>query len=187
MANNNSANVSFGKPKATGAIFVAPVGSTLPTDATTALDEAFTNLGYASEDGLVNSVETSVENIKAWGGDTVLVSQTEFTETFTVNLIETNAETLKAYYGQNNVTVDSQTGAIKVVQNSQMTPEVSVVFELALTGGRVKRIVIPRAQMADRSGEITYVDGEAIAYPAVFAALPDQNGNTHEEYIALTA
>ena len=187
MANNNSANVSFGKPKATGAIYVAPVGTTLPTDATTALDQAFNNLGYATDAGLVNSVETNVENIKAWGGDTVLVSQTEFTETFTVNLIETNADTLKAYYGAANVTVDDQTGAITVKQNSQMLPEVSVVFELVLTGGRVKRIVVPRAQMADRSGEINYVDGEAIAYPAKFTALPDTDGDTHKEYIAVTA
>ena len=44
MTNNNTANVAAGKPKVNGAIFVAPVGSTLPTDASTVLDEAFKNL-----------------------------------------------------------------------------------------------------------------------------------------------
>ena len=46
MTNNNTANVAAGKPKVNGAIFVAPVGSTLPTDASTELKEAYKNLGF---------------------------------------------------------------------------------------------------------------------------------------------
>lgn len=182
---NNAQNVSFGKPKATGAVFVAPAGTTLPTDATTALNAAFKGLGYVSEDGLVNSVETDTENVNAWGGDLVLVGQTSFSETFTVNLLETNADALKVYYGDDNVTVTGSN--ITITQNSEQLPTVVVVFELVLTGGRVKRIVVPNAQIVDRSGEITYVDGEPIAYPAVFTAYPDSNGNTHTEYIAVVA
>ena len=184
---NNSSNVSFGKPKATGAVYIAPAGTAVPTDATTPLAAAFKGLGYVSEDGLVNSVETDTESVKAWGGDTVLTGQTSFAETFTVNLIETNEETLKVYHGEDNVTVDAGTGAITVTQNSQTLPEQVVVFELVLTGSRVKRIVVPKAQISDRSGEVTYVDGEPITYPAVFTALPDENGNTHTEHIAVVA
>ena len=183
---NDASNVSFGKPKATGAVFVAPAGTTVPTNATTALDAAFTGLGYVSEDGLVNSVETDTETVTAWGGDQVLSGQTSFAETFTVNLIETNPDALAVYYGEDNVTVDGS-GNITVKQNSAVLPAVVVVFELVLTGGRIKRIVVPNAQITDRSGEITYVDGEPIAYPAVFNAYPDQDGNTHTEYIAVVA
>lgn len=182
---NDASKVSFGKPKVGGAVFVAPAGTTLPTSATTALNVAFKGLGYVSEDGLVNSVEVDTENINAWGGDLVLVGQTTFMETFMVNLIETNAEALKVYYGEDNVTVVGD--AITINQNSAMLPNVCVVFELVLTGGRIKRIVVPNAQIVDRSGEITYVDGEAIAYPALFQAYPDTNGNSHVEYIALIA
>ncbi len=103
-----------------------------------------------------------------------------------VNLIETSSEALKVYYGEDNVTVDG-TGSITIVQNNEQLPAVSVVFELVLTGGRIKRIVVPNAQIADRSGEITYVDGEAISYPALFTAYPDADGNTHTEYIAVAA
>lgn len=182
---NDTSKVSFGKPKATGAVFVAPAGTTVPTNATSALDAAFKGLGYISEDGLVNAVETETESVKAWGGDQVLVGQTAFSEMFTVNLIESNAESLKVYYGEDNVTVVGD--AITITQNGQELPEVVVVFELVLTGGRIKRIVVPKARIADRSGEITYVDGEAISYPAVFVAFPDTDGNTHTEYIAVTA
>ena len=34
-------NVSAGKPKVSGAVFRAPLGTTLPTDATTSLGNAF--------------------------------------------------------------------------------------------------------------------------------------------------
>ena len=67
---SNSANVNAGKPAATGAIFVAPLGTTLPTDATTAKNGAFVELGYVSEDGVTNSNSTNSADIKAWGGDT---------------------------------------------------------------------------------------------------------------------
>lgn len=180
---NDADNVSFGKPKATGAVFVAPIGTTLPTNAHMSLNAAFKGLGYVSEDGLVNSVEADTEEVNAWGGDLVLVGQTTFKETFTVNLIETNSEALKVYYGADNVVVEGN-GSITVTQSNEMLPNVSVVFDLVLTGGRIKRIVLPNAQIADRSGEITYVDGEAIAYPAMFVAYPDENGDTHKEYIA---
>lgn len=183
---NDASNVSFGKPKATGAVFVAPIGTALPTNATSALNAAFNGLGYVSEDGLVNSVESDTETVTAWGGDQVLSGQTSFAETFTVNLLESNADTLRLYYGEDNVAVDEATGAITVKQNSKVLPNVSVVFELVLTGGRIKRIVVPNAQITDRSGEITYVDGEPITYPAVFNAYPDANGDTHTEYFAAT-
>lgn len=180
---NDAQNVSFGKPKSTGAVFVAPAGTTLPTDATSSLDAAFKALGYISDDGLVNSVKTDVETVNAWGGDKVLVGQTTFGETFTVNLLETNADALAVYYGDDNVDVSGDD--ITVHQNSEELPEVVVVFELVLTGGRIKRIVVPHAKIADRSGDITYTDGDAIAYPAVFEALPDSSGDSHVEYIAV--
>lgn len=184
---NTAANVSFGKPKVTGGVYVAPKGTTLPTDATTALDQAFKSLGYISEDGLVNSVETDTETIKAWGGDTVLSGLTSFMETFTVNLIETNIDTLKTIYGPSNVTAAGGNGAITVKANSKPLDEQVVVFEVAMTGGRIKRIVVEHAQITDRSGEIKYVDNEAIMYPAKFVAYPDKDGNTHVEFIAVAA
>lgn len=184
MANNNASNVSFGKPKATGGVWIAPAGTTLPTDGTTALATAFVNMGYISEDGYVQSIETDTEEIQAWGGDTVLTEQSSYSETHTVNFIETNVDTLKVIYGASNVTQAGST--ITVHSTGKALEEHVVVIELVLTGGRIKRVVIPRAKIADRGGDITYDDTTAIAYPAVFSASPNSNGDYHIEYIAAT-
>ena len=70
MTNVN--NVSAGKPKIGGAVFVAPIGTELPEDVTTQLNAAFKGLGYCSDDGITNTNSPETEEQKAWGGDTVL-------------------------------------------------------------------------------------------------------------------
>ena len=182
---NDASNFSFGKPKATGAVYIAPAGTTLPTDGTTALAAAYKSMGYISEDGYVQSIETDTEEVKAWGGDTVLTAQSSYSETHTVNFIETKVDTLKAIYGAANV---SEAGNLITVHSTgKELSECVLVIELALTGGRVRRVVVPRAKLVDRSGDITFSDSDAIAYPAKFAANPNSNGDYHVEYISTVA
>ena len=178
----DSSNVSFGKGKATGAVFLAPKGTTVPTDATTALAGAYVNMGYISEDGYAYEMSTDTEEIKDWNGRTVLTEQSSYTETYTVNFLETKADTLKAIFGAANVTEAG--GVITVKSTGAALEEHVLVIEVALTGGRVNRIVVPHAKIADRSGTITFSATEALKYPAIFSASPDTAGNYHSEYIA---
>lgn len=183
---NNAQNVSVGKPMADGAVFVAPIGTAVPTDATTKLAEAFLNIGYISEDGVTNAIETETEEIKAWGGDIVLEPQTSRKETFAYTMIETNEVSMKQAFGEGNVTVDAETGTISVVHNSKEKSEYVYVIEVLMTGNRVKRQVIPRGKVTE-IGEIVYVDNEAIGYETTISALVDSSGNTAYEYIAKIA
>lgn len=179
---NTATNVTTGKPNIGGAIYTAPIGTTLPTDATTALDNAFVCLGYVSEDGLSNNNELSVEAIKAWGGNIVYRSLTEMNDEFGLALIETeNADVLKTVYGESNVTVDAS-GNISVDVVGEDPVERVWVFELALRGDKAKRIVIPDGAITSRD-EITYNDSDAVAYGITVSAYPDANGSTHKEYI----
>jgi len=180
---NNSSNVSTGKPKVGGAIFVAPAGTAVPTDANTPLAGDFVNLGYVSEDGLTNTVETDTNDTQAWGGDTVLSEQTTYKETFSFGLIETKEAALAQYYGPENVEVDGA-GAIKVRHNGRTLPEQVAVVETVMSDGRVKRTVIEKAKMSDRSGDVTYTDGDPVTYPIVWNAKPNADGDTAIDYIA---
>lgn len=181
MANNKS-NVSTGKPKISGAIFRAPLGTTLPTTANGALDAAFKAMGYVSNDGLTNANSISTNNIKAWGGDTVDVSQTDKTDTLACTLIESlNSDVLAAVFGSENVSGTLETG-ISISVNASAQEEAVWVVDMVLKGNTAKRIVIP-CGVISALADIVYKDDTAIGYGVTISCLPDSSGNTHYEYI----
>lgn len=182
MASSNAALVTAAKPKVTGAIAAAPVGTALPTDATSALNDAFKQLGYSSEDGLTNNIETDTEDTKAWGGDVVLSTRTSRKETFQTTLIQTlDTDVLKEVWGQANV--KDAAGALTVKHNNTEMPPRSWVIDMLVTGNRVRRIVIPSGKITEM-GEVKYADGEVTGYEITITAAPDGHGDTAIEYIS---
>lgn len=178
----NSSNVTAAKPKVGGAIFYAPVGSTLPTDSTTALAAVFKELGYASEDGVTNANTPESDEIKAWGGDTVLTLSASRTDTFSVTLIEAMKEdVLKLVYGDTNVTGTLAEGIVVNV-NANDLEEHAFVIDMILKDNATKRVVIPKAKVTE-IGEVTYVDNDAVGYEITLTCSADASGNTHYEYI----
>lgn len=179
-----SAKVSTGKPRTAGAIYRAPAGTSLPTDAKTALANTFKELGFVSEDGVTNSNDSTSENIKAWGGQVVLVTTSEKTDSFTFSLIESlNLDVLKAVYGDSNVTQATGTnGMISVTVNANAVPDAVYVIDIAMKDNMLKRIVIPAGSLGEL-GDVVYKDDEPVAYEVTINCMPDANGNNHYEYI----
>ena len=183
MSKANAANVSTAKPQVGGAIYSAPAGTTLPTDATTQLPDVFKSLGYISDDGMTNKNTPSSDDIKAWGGATVANVQTEKEDTFQFTLIEaTNIDVLKEIYGSSNVTGDLETG-ITIKANATPLEEHVLVADMILKDGILKRIVLPAGKVSE-VGDISYTDGDPIGYETTVTAIPDSDENTHYEYIS---
>lgn len=180
----NVSNVTAGKPKVAGAIYRAALSSnlTIPTDAEAALAADFKALGYASEDGVVNSNSPESDDIKAWGGDVVLSLQTGKEDTWKVTLIEVlNTDVLSAVYGSSNVSGTLAAG-LTITANSDEAEEACWVFDMVLRGGIAKRVVLPDAKISE-IGDITYKDDDVVGYEITLTAMPDSSGNTHYEYL----
>ena len=176
----NSQNVNTGRPNVGGAIFTAPAGTPIPTDATSPLDAAFVELGYAAEDGITNSIDTDTNAVNAWGGDEVLNEVTSRSETFSFTLIETSTATLTEVYGAENVQV--QADDTVVLHNARTLPERIHVYEIIMGSGKIKRIVVPRVKTTEL-GDVVYNGSDAIGYELTLAALPDAANNTAYEYL----
>lgn len=179
---NTALNVSTGKPRVTGGIYRAPIGTTLPTDADTALDNAYISLGYIATDGVTHSFELDSGEYRAWGGDLVMAYLNSKTHRFAFGMIEVlNPEVHKTIHGTANVTGTLATGISIVADGKDMTEYVYVI-ELMLRDGALSRIVIPDGKITEL-GDVVYQDADAINFPVTVTAQADASGNAYYEYI----
>lgn len=174
---------SAAKPRAAGSIYRAAKGTTLPTSADSALDSSlFTCLGYISEDGITNSNTRESEALKAWGGDTVLTIQTDYTDTFNFKLIEVlNSDVLGTVYGENKVSGTSLATGISVEVSGQEPTAYVWVIDMIMNDDTLNRIVIPDGKISEM-GDTVYSTSELVAFDVTVTAIPDSSGNTHYEY-----
>ena len=150
----NAKNVTAAKPKVGGAIWCAPLGTALPTDAKSELDPEFKSLGYISKRP----------------------------DTFQCTLIEAmSVDVLKTVYGADNVTGTLETG-ITVKASADDLPFYAYVVEMVLKNNVKKRVVIPCGTVTS-VGDITYADGTAVGYQTTITAIADTDGKTHYEYM----
>jgi len=182
---NSAAKVVAGVPLATGGVLLGALTATAPTTAVSALS-GFTAAGYIGEDGVTETNERSTDRIRAWGGDTVKVVQTEHNVTYQFTFLETlNADVLKAVYGEDNVTTTAataSTGTLHEVQiNAATLPHKSYVFELKDGDAKI-RIYVPDGQITE-VGEITYSDSEVIGYQVTVEAFADELGNKAYKFL----
>lgn len=183
MATMNAAEVTVGSAAATGAIFVAPTTTALPTDAVTALS-GFSLLGFTSDAGVTISESGNTQSIYAWEGRTeVYTTRTEYTEQISFTPIQCNADVAKLIWGEDAVTVGTG-GALTAKHHGKTMEPVHVVVETTPREGIVKRFC-QKTRLTER-GELvmdgTQVDGRQLT----FNNIADANGFTCIEYTAYT-
>lgn len=151
----------------TGAVYLADTDDTLPTDATTALDAAFADVGFIHEDGVTETQDTDTNDIVAWqNGAKVRKVQTSHDLMYAFTMLETSPVTLEAYYGNH---LD---GVVEI--DGKELPHKAWVLSV-LDGDHVLRAVIPDGQITER-GEITYANGEAVGREVTITCYPDSEG-----------
>lgn len=185
MGAPNASNVSNSRPNYTGAVFSAPLGTDEPESATESLDSAYRGYGYISDEGLSNEFETDSEQIQAFGGDEVLSIQTGYAETFTQAFLEENIETKRAFFGEDNVFITDE--GFAAIHSSAELPYLTWVWDVRLTGGRLKRTVIFEAKVDERES-VEHQTGEANTHGTTLRARPvtrEINGETHHGVTAI--
>lgn len=193
-AKQSSANVTFSKPgtsaNKSGYIWVAPLGTAIPTDATAELATAFVGLGYLSEDGLTEPASlTAGDDIVAAGGDTVAQADPTFSKTWTGTCIEAlNEDLLRVAYGSTNVNVVNATaekdGAITVKEQAGDLEHHVIVIDEMLKGGRKRRNVMPDATFLI-TGDISHVHTALVNFEFTINAYPTANAPAQTQYITI--
>lgn len=195
-AKQSSENVTFSKPGASnnksGYIWVAPLGTAAPTNATTDLPDTFVGLGYLSEDGLTEPASlTAGDDIVAAGGDTVAQADPTFSKTWTGTCIEAlNVDLLKVAYGADNVTVTpagttgKDGGYITVKEQAGEVEHHVIVIDEMLKGGRKRRNVMSDATFLI-TGDISHVHTALVNFEFTINAYPTANAPAQIQYITL--
>jgi hypothetical protein len=161
----------------TGDVSVAPEGTALPTNTSTALNAAFEAVGYISEDGVSQSISEDITDLKAWqNGDVVRKIQTSHDLTYAFTMIETSDVTLETFYG------NYAAGVVQI--DGEQLDHKSWVLDVE-DGDDDLRIVIPDGQITER-GDIVYQNGDAVGYPVTITCFPDGSGNKAYIYVSGT-
>lgn len=166
-----------------GVLFVAPVGTPLPTNATDKLDDAFKNVADLNEDGITNGTDMDTTDVDNMSGQQAASFITSYAETVQFTMLETTATVLRTRYGNNRVTANGE-DVISYTTGMPKAEHISIVADLLLEGmNKKQRKVFPDAILTD-SDDVQYHAGDAITYSVTFSTFPDKQGNNSYNYFA---
>lgn len=162
----------------TGKVYNSPIGTTAPTNATTAYGAGWVDLGTISEDGLSVEFNEDSTEIKQWGGTTVRKMMTGFALTFGFTCLESNRAVIERFHRF------APTGGRVDIKGGVADPR-AWAFDV-LDGDVHVRYIVRNGELSERGG-ITHKADEAIAYAFTVTAYPDDNGVAAIEYSDLAA
>jgi hypothetical protein len=172
-------------PKVTGGVRHAPLGTTLPVNATTALDPAFVTLGRVADDGLDRAEDRAKTEKYDWGGNLIAILQDHYFITVKFKLLQMmNADVQRAVHGTDNVTVTPPTATsgtlISALMNAQLLDTGSWVFD-AYYAKMNARLVVPYARIITVTG-LKWTHKDLAMFDCTLETLPDDANNHAYEY-----
>lgn len=157
-------------------IAVAPVGTTLPTDESTALAAGFTELGYTSDDGVGFTFEQSIEDIGAQQtADPVRRIVTARSLSTSFSGLEWNKDTFALAFGGGKWT-EPTAGTFRY--DPPTDEDALTEYSQVITwndGDRNFRLVIERGNVAEAT-ETTLARTAASVLPVTFQAMKPESG-----------
>lgn len=169
----------------TGAILVAPLGTTLPTltnltKASVTLDAAFVPAGFVSEDGVSLGLDISINDIREWNRGIVRSALESFDGTIEFTLIQTDEQTMNIIVGEGYVTTANATAQdgkkVMAKFGTHLPDACSWVIKLK-DGDARAMIVIPNGQVTSfDTVEMTATD--VIGWHVTVTAMDDGNGDS---------
>lgn len=184
MAGINPAQVYLPTPdqsKTTGAVAVAPLGTTAPTDARAALPNAWESGGYIDENGITLGISKSFTAIKDWAQSVVRKALTDFDGTIALSFLQVDQFAAERILGEDNVTVTAATQTagqnIKMAIGAQVAPAESWCFSMK-DGDRRVRVYIPNGQITEISGDVSFTPGAANVWPCTLSCYDDGTGHS---------
>ena len=94
----------LGTGRATGMFYHATAGTALPTDPSTSLAAAWTEVGDVSDAGITLALNKMSTNLRNWANVIKRVILTDHSETVQAPIMDTTEESLKTVVGSKNVT-----------------------------------------------------------------------------------
>jgi len=184
MAGINPAQVYLPTPdqsKTTGAVAVAPLGTTAPADARTALPNAWESGGYIDENGIALGISKSFTAIKDWAQSVVRKALTDFDGTIALSFLQVDQFAAERILGEENVTVTAATQTagqnIKMGIGAQVAPAESWCFSMK-DGERRVRVYVPNGQITEISGDVSFTPGAANVWPCTLSCYDDGTGHS---------
>ena len=130
----------------TGAVAVAAVGTTAPTDATSTLGSAWDDGGYVSEDGISVAITRSTTVLRDWSKSAVRTLLSEFAGTIDVSFLQVDQFAAERVFGSGNVNVSGH--KMKISIGANLPPEEAWCFSMK-DGDKRVRVYVPRGQITD--------------------------------------
>lgn len=184
MAGINANKVYMPSPDqsaTTGAVATAATGTTAPTDATTALPNTWASGGYIDENGISLGVTRSVTPIKDWSQSVVRNALTDFNATISLSFMQMDEFAATEMLGSSNVTKTAATTAkgelLKLAIGSELPPVKSWCFSMK-DGDRRVRVYIPRGQITELNGDITFVPSAVNVWGCTLSTYDDGTGHS---------
>lgn len=153
-----------------GDVYIAPIGSTLPTSPTATLDTAFVQVGLVSDSGVSLTPNVSTNDIKAWQSLTpVKTTITGVGLTVKFSMIQVNQETTAEYFFGGDWTNVAGNGRLDFSASPDLQ-ERCLVIEWLDDEGNQNRLVFGRGLFTDRDA-FTLVRTDATALGLTYECL----------------